>query len=94
MDEESTPIKQTAGQNLFDQYCLDKHNHPYVSFRPQYIYGPKSNKHNYINWFFDRLERDLLLPITNDGNQLVSLTNSCDVASILCSPMNDLKYAT
>lgn len=40
---ETTPVKESAGQNLFDQYAVDI-GLPLVSFRPQYIYGPKSNK--------------------------------------------------
>jgi nucleoside-diphosphate-sugar epimerase len=55
----------------------------------QYIYGPKSNKNDYIDWYFDRLVRELPLPIPGDGTQKVSLTNSEDVASILASPLND-----
>lgn len=85
---ETTPIKDTAGQALFDKYAVDL-GLPLVSFRPQYIYGPKSNKYDYIDWYFDRLVRDLPLPIPADGTQVVSLTNSEDVASILASPLNN-----
>lgn len=55
---EMTPVKESAGQHLFEQYALDIEL-PFVSFRPQYIYGPKSNKNDYIDWFFDRLVREL-----------------------------------
>jgi len=85
---ESTPIKAGAGQNLYDQAAVEA-GLPYVSFRPQYIYGPKANKYDYIDWYFDRLVRELPLPIPEDGTQMVSLTNSEDVASILASPLND-----
>ena len=44
---ETTPIKETSGQALFDQYCVDL-GLPLVSFRPQYIYGPKANKFDYM----------------------------------------------
>jgi hypothetical protein len=84
---ESTPIKETAGQALYDAYCVDL-GLPFVSFRPQYIYGPKSNKNDYIDWYFDRLVRNLPLPIPGDGTQKVSLTNSQDVASLLASVLN------
>lgn len=47
MDEATTPIKSTAGQALFDQYCVDQ-GLPLVSFRPQYIYGEKANKFDYM----------------------------------------------
>ena len=85
---ETTPIKEKAGQNLYDQYAMSA-GLPLVSFRPQYIYGPKANKYDYLDWYFDRLVRDLPLPIPEDGTQLVSLTNSEDVASILASPLNN-----
>lgn len=92
MDESSTPLKETAGQYLFDQYATSL-NLPYVSFRPQYIYGKKANKFDYIDWFFDRLVKGLPLPIPGDGTQLVSLTNSEDVASLLTSVLNDEQAA-
>jgi len=93
MDESTTPTKASAGQAKFDQYCQDK-GLPLVSFRPQYIYGPKASKHDYIDWFFDRIVRDLPLPIPGDGTQKVSLTNSQDVAAVLASPLNDIDAAT
>mmetsp|Transcript_21546 Transcript_21546/g.32897 ORF Transcript_21546/g.32897 Transcript_21546/m.32897 type:complete len:393 (-) Transcript_21546:91-1269(-) len=85
---ETTPVKEGAGQNLFDQYAIEI-GLPLVSFRPQYIYGPKANKYDYIDWYFDRLVRDLPLPIPNDGNQMVSLTNSEDVASLLACVIDE-----
>ena len=85
---ETTPIKESAGQNQYDQYAVNA-GLPLASFRPQYIYGPKANKYDYLDWYFDRLVRDLPLPIPEDGTQLVSLTNSEDVASILASPLNN-----
>jgi nucleoside-diphosphate-sugar epimerase len=85
---EDTPVKETAGQNLFDQYAVEI-GLPLVTFRPQYIYGPKANKNDYIDWYFDRLVRELPLPIPNDGSQKVSLTNSEDVARLLASPLNN-----
>jgi len=89
---ETTPIKETAGQALFDKYAVDI-GLPLVSFRPQYIYGPKANKYDYIDWYFDRIVRDLPLLIPGDGSQKVSLTNSEDVASILASVLNNEEAA-
>mmetsp|Transcript_27000 Transcript_27000/g.41423 ORF Transcript_27000/g.41423 Transcript_27000/m.41423 type:complete len:373 (-) Transcript_27000:136-1254(-) len=86
MAEDTTPIKETAGQHLFDEYVVEK-GLPLVSFRPQYIYGPKSNKHTYLDYFFDKLVNGEPIPIPGDGSQLVSLTCSEDVASLLVSPM-------
>lgn len=85
---ETTPTKATAGQVLYENYAIDS-SVPFASFRPQYIYGPKSNKWDYIDWYFDRLVRGAPLPIPGDGSQKVSLTNSEDVASLLASVLND-----
>ena len=89
---ETTPIKESAGQNLYDQAAVAA-GLPLVSFRPQYIYGPKANKYDYLDWYFDRIVRGLPLPIPGDGTQMVSITNSEDVASILASPLNNEEAA-
>lgn len=44
---ETTPVKESAGQNQFDLYVVSQ-GLPLVSFRPQYIYGPKANKFDYL----------------------------------------------
>lgn len=44
---ETTPIKSSAGQAQFDNYCVEL-GLPLVSFRPQYIYGEKANKYDYM----------------------------------------------
>lgn len=85
---ETTPVKESAGQNLFEKYAVEL-GLPLVTFRPQYIYGEKANKFDYIDWYFDRLVRGLPLPIPGDGKQLVSLTNSVDVASLLSSVLDN-----
>jgi nucleoside-diphosphate-sugar epimerase len=59
------------------------------SFRPQYVYGPKANKHDYIDWYFERLVRGLPLSLPGDGTQKVSLAHAEDMASLLASV---LKY--
>jgi len=86
---EDTPIKDSAGQAQYEAYATQE-GLPLVSFRPQYIYGPKSNKFDYIDWYFDRLVRELPLPIPADGTQKVSLTNSEDVASLVRMYANKL----
>lgn len=54
--------------------------------RPQYIYGPLTNKRDYLDWFFDRVVHDIeLVPIPLHGDQLVTLTHAEDVASMLAS---------
>lgn len=89
---ETTPIKESAGQAQFDAYAVEL-GLPLVSFRPQYIYGEKANKYDYIDWYIDRLVRELPLPIPGDGSQKVSLTNSKDVATLLTAPLNNEEAA-
>mmetsp|Transcript_8063 Transcript_8063/g.19503 ORF Transcript_8063/g.19503 Transcript_8063/m.19503 type:complete len:412 (-) Transcript_8063:1145-2380(-) len=89
---ETTPIKETSGQAQYDAYAVEL-GVPLVSFRPQYIYGEKSNKHDYIDWYFHRLVRELPLPIPGDGTQKVSLTNSQDVAKLLTAPLDNEEAA-
>ena len=89
---ETTPIKSSAGQAEFDAYAVEL-GLPLVSFRPQYIYGEKANKYDYIDWYFDRLVRELPLPIPSPGTQKVSLTNSKDVATLLTAPLDNEEAA-
>jgi len=93
MGEDSTPIKESSGQAKMDNYVSVECNLPLVSFRPQYIYGEKSNKYDYIDWYFDRLTRSLPLPIPGPGTQKVSLTNSQDVASIFAASLDNEEAA-
>lgn len=54
--------------------------------RPQYIYGPLTNKRDYLDWFFDRVVHGIeLIPLPLHGDQLVTLTHAEDVASMLAS---------
>lgn len=64
---------------------------PWTSFRPQYIYGPKANKRTYLDWFFDRAARGLPMPIPGKGDQVISLTNAVDVASLMVSALGNPK---
>ncbi|KAL3925907.1 MAG: hypothetical protein SGILL_000084 [Bacillariaceae sp.] len=92
MSEATTPTKESSGQAKLDAYAVDL-GLPLVSFRPQYIYGSNANKHDYIDWYFDRLVRDLPLPIPSPGTQKVSLTNARDVATLLTAPLNNEEAA-
>ena len=47
MSETTTPVKESAGQVMFENYAIEQ-GLPLVSFRPQYIYGEKANKHDYM----------------------------------------------
>lgn len=54
--------------------------------RPQYIYGPLTNKRDYLDWFFDRVVHGIeFVPLPLHGDQLVALTHAEDVASMLAS---------
>lgn len=54
--------------------------------RPQYIYGPLTNKRDYLDFFFDRVVHGLdFVPLPVHGDQLVALTHAEDVASMLVS---------
>lgn len=58
---------------------------PWVAFRPQYIYGPKTHKRDYIDWFLDRIIRRLPTPLPEDGKLTTTLTHAKDIASMLAS---------
>jgi hypothetical protein len=57
----------------------------------QYIYGPLTNKRDYLDWFFDRLARDRPLPLPLHGDQLTTLTHVEDVAALLGSVVDNPK---
>ncbi len=49
----------------------------------QYIYGPLTNKRDYLDWFLDRITRGRPLPLPLHGDQLTTLTHVEDVAALL-----------
>lgn len=53
------------------------------AFRPQYIYGPKTNKPEYLDWFLDRIVRDVPFPLPSDGSRFTTLSNAIDVAGMM-----------
>ncbi|CAM9163795.1 unnamed protein product [Ectocarpus fasciculatus] len=81
---ESSDVKE-SGQRQVEKYVADL-GLPWTSFRPQYIYGPLTNKRDYLDWFFDRVVHGLeFIPLPLHGDQLVALTHAEDVASMLAS---------
>jgi len=70
---------RTVENTLFDSAMKDQA----LSFRPQYIYGTHTNKRGNIDFFVDRIVRDLPVPMVGDGTQMVALTHVDDVASLL-----------
>ena len=75
LDNKQLSIENHA-RNLGINWC---------AFRPQYIYGPKTNKRDYIDWFLDRITRDVPFPLPKDGSLFTTLTNSEDVAGMMAS---------
>merc|ERR1719401_1059853 len=55
------------------------------AYRPQYIYGPKTNKRDYIDWFLDRITRDLPILLPKDGSLRTTVTHAADVAGMMAS---------
>lgn len=84
---ESADVKLSGQRKV--EVLLAENGLPWTSFRPQYIYGPNTNKRDYLDWFFDRAVRGKPLPIPEDGSQGVSITNAQDVASLLASPLGN-----
>ncbi|KAK4537756.1 hypothetical protein CDCA_CDCA14G3781 [Cyanidium caldarium] len=56
---------------------------PFAAFRPMYVLGPFANKHDYTNFFFDRLTRQRPIPLPSSGEAFVSLTHAADLARML-----------
>mmetsp|Transcript_2045 Transcript_2045/g.2926 ORF Transcript_2045/g.2926 Transcript_2045/m.2926 type:complete len:394 (-) Transcript_2045:83-1264(-) len=81
---ETLPVKETAGQKEVEDY-LDYKRLPWTSFRPQYIYGPLTNKRDYLDYFFDRVIRGAPVPVAGSGQQLITLTHADDVAGMLAT---------
>jgi len=55
---------------------------PHTFVRPQYIYGPKSNK-RYLDFFLGRVHRAVPIPLPLHGEQLLSLTHIDDAAALV-----------
>jgi nucleoside-diphosphate-sugar epimerase len=81
MEDAETKV---TGQREVEMF-LDQNGLAYTAFRPQYIYGPKTNKRDYLDWFFDRISRDRVCPLPGDGSQLASVSHVEDVASMMTS---------
>ena len=63
---------------------------PYTFLRPQYIYGPKSNK-RYLDYFLGRALRKIHIPLPLHGEQLVALTHEEDVAALIAATLANPK---
>lgn len=66
-----------------------------ANFRPIYIIGQHTSKREYIDFFFNRLVRDRPIPIPGSGDELTSITDVRDIATLLASAIGkDLKDNT
>mmetsp|Transcript_45502 Transcript_45502/g.66434 ORF Transcript_45502/g.66434 Transcript_45502/m.66434 type:complete len:356 (-) Transcript_45502:50-1117(-) len=88
---EDADAKET-GQREVEKY-LDAAGLPWTAFRPQYIYGPATNKRDYLDYFVDRISRDQPVPIPHSGEQLASVTHAYDVAAMLAAATANPKAA-
>eukprot|EP00613_Pedinella_sp_CCMP2098_P052124 CAMPEP_0171880162 /NCGR_PEP_ID=MMETSP0992-20121227/38287_1 /TAXON_ID=483369 /ORGANISM="non described non described, Strain CCMP2098" /LENGTH=364 /DNA_ID=CAMNT_0012505869 /DNA_START=14 /DNA_END=1108 /DNA_ORIENTATION=- len=87
---ETDVVKEKADLRGVENLLAEK-KLPWTCFRPQYIYGPNANKRDSTDWFFDRIVRGRPLPIPYSGNQLLSLTNAVDAASMISSALSNPK---
>jgi nucleoside-diphosphate-sugar epimerase len=88
---ESDPVKSSS--DIYAVETLVKEaGIPYTFIRPQYIYGPKSNK-RYLDYFIGRAFRKLPIPVPLSGEQLVCLTNIVDVAALIALTVGHTKAA-
>ncbi|CAM9114792.1 unnamed protein product [Chrysoparadoxa australica] len=95
-DSDEVPLVETCEAKETGQRTVEKHAEslglPWTSFRPQYIYGPKTNKRDYLDYFFDRVVWKMRpLPVPVHGDQFVSITHAADVASMLASVVGNDK---
>lgn len=83
---ETSAIKEPpTGQRLVELKLDEELPGKWSSFRPQYIYGPYTNKREYLDWFLERANAGLPLGVPGDGSQLVNLAHCEDVAALLSS---------
>jgi nucleoside-diphosphate-sugar epimerase len=59
----------------------------WASFRPQYIYGPYTNKRGYLDWFLERTAHSLPMGVgvPGDSSESGNLAHCEDVAALLSS---------
>lgn len=82
--KETDEVKET-GQRAVELSLAQAMPGKWCSFRPQYIYGPYTNKRSYLDWFLDRAARELPMAVPGDAQQPVSVTHCEDVAALISS---------
>ena len=86
--QETCAVK-SSGQRQAEE-LLSELDLPFSYFRPQYIYGPKQGK-SYLGYFFDRITRDLPVPVPGDGSQSVTFTHAFDNAAMIAAAIGSEK---
>ena len=82
---ETDEVKADNGPRTVEVAC-EASGLPYTFMRPQYIYGPKMSK-RHLDYYLGRAMRQLPIPIPMSGEQLVCLTHSEDVASLIVAAL-------
>jgi len=77
------------GKHETEQYLMDS-GVPYTSIRPVYIYG-SGNYNDFEAWFFDRLVRDLPIPIPYNGLHITQFGHVDDLASAMVAILGNEK---
>jgi len=85
---ETDPVKENDARKIELAYMASKLS--YTFLRPQYIYGEKSNK-RYLDYFIGRAYRNLPIPLPLSGEQLVCLTHTEDVATLISAALGHSK---
>jgi len=85
---ESDPVKTNDPRSV--ELAIIESGLPYTFLRPQYIYGPKSNK-RYLDYFLGRASRKIHIPLPLHGEQLVALTHEEDVAALIAATLANPK---
>lgn len=80
---ETSSVKENAARQI--EKHIESLDLPFSFFRPQYIYGPLTNKRAYLDYFVDRIIRDLPVPVPKHGDQFTTITDARDVSSMLAS---------
>lgn len=84
--EASTPVKDDNACRQVEVALMGSSVADKVTiFRPQYIYGDNTNKRSNVDWFVDRIIRDMPVPMPGDGSQEIALSHVDDVAALMCS---------
>lgn len=88
------PLSESAGVKTNDareiEIAVEGSGVKHTFLRPQYIYGPKSNK-RYLDYFIGRACRNLPIPVPGNGEQLLSLTHVEDVANLIAATVGNSK---